>query len=206
MHPFRRLLQALAAVRSRFLIGGLILALTSSIATAEVKPQPRPTPPATAATVINPVAPQTGPVTNLPLPRFVSMKAETGNVRRGPSLTHRIDWVFQHQNMPLMIVGEYGHWRRVVDREGAGGWMHYALLSGVRTVIVKHDLTPIHAKPTSTSQIRARAEAGAIVNLDGCRAGWCRVKQGRTRGWVEAGTLWGLDTDLGVQTRRADLR
>lgn len=38
-----------------------------------------------------------GPVTNLPMPRFVSMKAAEGNVRRGPSLTHRVDWVFKHE-------------------------------------------------------------------------------------------------------------
>ncbi|CAN0603746.1 unnamed protein product, partial [Ectocarpus sp. 12 AP-2014] len=36
-----------------------------------------------------------GKVTNLPIPRFVSLKAEEGNARRGPSLSHRIDWVFQ---------------------------------------------------------------------------------------------------------------
>ena len=42
-----------------------------------------------------------GPVTNLPLPRFVSMKANEGNVRRGPSLTHRIDWVYTRRDMPL---------------------------------------------------------------------------------------------------------
>ena len=43
----------------------------------------------------------TGPVTSLPLPRYVSLKASEGNVRRGPSLTHRIDWVFKRRNMPL---------------------------------------------------------------------------------------------------------
>ena len=68
-----------------------------------------------------------GPVTNLPMPRFVSMKAAEGNVRRGPSLTHRVDWVFKHENMPLKVVAEYGHWRRVQDAEGQGGWMHYSL-------------------------------------------------------------------------------
>ena len=41
-----------------------------------------------------------GSVTNLPLPRFVSLKASEGNVRRGPSLAHKIDWVFKHRNMP----------------------------------------------------------------------------------------------------------
>ena len=51
---------------------------------------------------------QTGPVTNLPLPRFVSLKAAEGNVRRGPSLTHRIDWVYKRRNMPLRITAEHG--------------------------------------------------------------------------------------------------
>ena len=32
-----------------------------------------------------------GPETNLPMPRFVSLKASESNVRRGPSLSHRID-------------------------------------------------------------------------------------------------------------------
>ena len=50
-----------------------------------------------------------GPVTNLPLPRYVSMKAAEGNVRRGPSLTHRIDWVFKRRGMPLQITAEYGN-------------------------------------------------------------------------------------------------
>ena len=36
-------------------------------------------------------APGKGTVTNLPLPRFVSLKKGDVNVRRGPGLTHRID-------------------------------------------------------------------------------------------------------------------
>jgi SH3-like domain-containing protein len=65
-----------------------------------------------------------GPVTGLPLPRYVSLKASEANVRRGPSLTHRIDWVFKRRDMPLRITAEFGHWRRVEDRDGAGGWVH----------------------------------------------------------------------------------
>ena len=67
-----------------------------------------------------------GPVTNLPMPRYVSMKASEGNVRRGPSLTHRIDWVFKRRDMPLQITAEHGHWRRVQDRDGAGALVHIA--------------------------------------------------------------------------------
>ena len=34
---------------------------------------------------------QVGAETGLPLPRFVSMKTSEANIRRGPSLTHRVD-------------------------------------------------------------------------------------------------------------------
>ncbi|MGR3493482.1 MAG: SH3 domain-containing protein, partial [Shimia sp.] len=78
-----------------------------------------------------------GPVTNFPLPRYVTMKAAEANVRRGPSQSHRIDWVFKRRDMPLRITAEHGHWRRVQDRDGMGGWVHYALLSGARSVIVE---------------------------------------------------------------------
>ena len=53
-----------------------------------------------------------------------------------PGLTHRVDWVFTRAGMPLKITAEYENWRRVEDFEGAGGWVHYSLLSGVRTVMV----------------------------------------------------------------------
>ena len=84
-----------------------------------------------------------GSVTNLPIPRYVSLKAPEANVRRGPSLSHRIDWVFQRRAMPLKITDEYGHWRRVQDIDGAGGWMHYSLLSGARTVIVREETSEL---------------------------------------------------------------
>ena len=69
-----------------------------------------------------------GSVTNLPIPRFVSIKSDECNVRRGPSLSHKIDWVFTRKGMPVEITAEYGHWRRVRDRDGVGGWVHYSLL------------------------------------------------------------------------------
>ncbi len=144
------------------------------------------------------LAAETGPVTGLPLPRFVSMKAAEANVRRGPSLTHRIDWVFRHSGMPLIVTGEYGHWRRVVDRDGMGGWIHYAMLSGAPTVIIEADLTPLHRTPASDAPLRARLESGVIARLDHCEGGWCRVRTGGRRGWVRRDAVWGLpERDLG---------
>ncbi len=133
-----------------------------------------------------------GPVTNLPLPRFVSMKTDEGNVRRGPSLTHRVDWVFKREDMPLEIVAEYGNWRRVLDIDGAGGWMHYSLLSGVRTVIVNEDFTPLRMQPDVGAEPNAYAEQGVVARLGKCLPLWCRITADHHKGWVLKSELWGV--------------
>ncbi len=138
---------------------------------------------------------QRGAVTNLPLPRFVSLKASEGNVRRGPSLSHRIDWVFRHRDMPLLVTAEFGHWRRVEDREGQGGWIYYSLLSGARTVMVEADRTPLRSRPDAESQVVAEAEEGVIARLGECLPDWCRISAGGAKGWVAKDALWGVARD-----------
>ena len=133
-----------------------------------------------------------GSVTQLPIPRFVSLKADEANVRRGPSLSHRIDWVFKRRAMPLVVTDEFGHWRRVQDLEGAGGWIHYSLLSGARTVIVQEDMTALRMKPNDRAPVNAHAEAGVIARLGECGPDWCRVRTQGQRGWVQKVALWGV--------------
>ncbi|MCP3971027.1 MAG: aspartyl-trna synthetase [Rhodobacteraceae bacterium] len=137
-------------------------------------------------------ATERGSVTKLPLPRFVSLKAGEGNVRRGPSLSHRIDWVFKRRNMPLQVIGEYGHWRRVHDRDGAGGWVHYSLLSGMRTVIVQEDMLPLLMNPDFAAPVNAHAKIGVVARLGKCAGDWCRITADRHRGWVPRRALWGV--------------
>jgi SH3-like domain-containing protein len=134
-----------------------------------------------------------GAVTNLPVPRFVSLKASEGNVRRGPSLSHRIDWVFRHRDMPLRVTAEFEHWRRVEDNEGQGGWIYYTLISGVRTVMFEADGTPLRARPDADAQVMAEAKAGVIGRLGECNADWCRITAGGERGWVLKDALWGVE-------------
>ena len=136
-----------------------------------------------------------GPETNLPLPRYVSLKTREGNVRRGPSLSHRIDWVFTREDMPLMVTAEYGHWRRVVDREGLGGWVHYALISGTRTVIVDADMQPLYRRPNLDATQNALLEAGVIARLEACQIDWCRVAAGGFSGWLPKSAIWGVGPD-----------
>ncbi|MEL7280196.1 MAG: SH3 domain-containing protein [Pseudomonadota bacterium] len=140
-------------------------------------------------------AQERGPVTNLPLPRFVSMKASEANVRRGPSLTHRIDWIFKLEDVPLEIIAEHGHWRRVRDRDGASGWVHYSLLSGARTVMVELDMLTLTAKPVSTARPIAQLELGVVARIDECDTEWCRLSVAGYRGWAPKAHLWGVRPD-----------
>ena len=136
-----------------------------------------------------------GSVTSLPLPRFVSMKAAEGNVRRGPSLTHRVDWVYTRRDMPLEITAEYGHWRRVRDRDGAGGWVHYSLLSGNRTVIVEQEMLDLHARADERAPVVARLKQNVIADLGDCDLTWCRIESHGYRGWAPKTALWGVKPD-----------
>ena len=139
--------------------------------------------------------PSKGTVTNLPLPRFVSLKKGDVNVRRGPGLTHRIDWVFTRPGMPLRITAEYEHWRRVEDETGEGGWVQYAMLSGARSVLVETDMAEFHDTADVAADVAFQAERGVIGRLLECTVDWCRVAVDGNKGWVAKADLWGVAPD-----------
>src|SRR5512136_1372540 len=65
--------------------------------------------------------PQKGPVSNLPLPRYVSLKSDRVNVREGPSKEHPTVWIYQRAGLPVEITAEFETWRKIRDSEGAEG-------------------------------------------------------------------------------------
>ena len=137
--------------------------------------------------------PGIGCVTDRPLPRYVTLKTNEGNARRGPGPEHRIDWVFTRAGMPLKLTAEFDNWRRVEDADGEGGWMHYTLLSGTRSALVAQDLTEFLAKPDDLAEVVYQSESGVIGRLLECSIDWCRVSVEGQRGWVRKGALWGVD-------------
>jgi SH3-like domain-containing protein len=141
-----------------------------------------------------------GSVTNLPLPRFVSMRAEKANARRGPNLNQRVDWEFVHSGLPLEVTAEYGQWRRVRDADGAGGWVHHSLLSGVRTALVRTDApVPLRAGPNDTAAVRAVAEPGVVGRLEACAGAWCEIAADGFAGWLPRDAIWGVTTDESIE-------
>ncbi|MDE3121328.1 MAG: hypothetical protein KGK00_06085, partial [Paracoccaceae bacterium] len=137
-------------------------------------------------------APEVGPVTGLPIPRFVSLKGNKGNARRGPSLTQRIDWVFTRAGMPLKVTGEYDHWRRVEDKDGLGGWLHYTLIAGARTVVILSPMAKLHALPEEGAPVTAEAQQNAIAHLFAAKPNWCRIGAQGDSGWIARKDIWGV--------------
>lgn len=138
---------------------------------------------------------KTGPVTGLPLPRFVSMKSDRVNIRRGPSKTHRVDWEFLRRDMPVEVVAEYGHWRQIRDHDGVGGWVHYVMISGNRTVLVEQDMLPLRYQPSADARIVAKLEQGVIADLGRCEIDWCRLSVNGFKGWAPKTAIWGVFPD-----------
>lgn len=136
--------------------------------------------------------PRLGPETNLPLPRFVSLNVGRANVRRGPGLSHRIEWEYVLRGVPLEVVAEHGHWRKVRDADGFGGWIHHSMLRGNRTAIVIAPETTLRAEPAADARPVARAEARVVGSIDRCGPIWCRFSAEGHRGFVQKADIWGV--------------
>lgn len=135
----------------------------------------------------------------LPLPRFVSLKAKSINVRVGPSLDYAIAWRYLKSGLPVEIIQEYDNWRRIRDAEGTEGWVNQALLSGERTAVAapwmrgkgEEVFVNMRSEAQANSTIVARVEPGAVVNVGQCTGEWCRVSAESVEGWMSQSEMWG---------------
>ena len=133
--------------------------------------------------------------TGLPLPRFVSLKGNKVNLRRGPSLNHKIDWVYKRKHLPVMILSEFGHWRKVTDFEDYTGWIYKDLLSGSRYIIVNREQTLLRNKASFNSLGKAILKREVIGKLIDCEGLWCFIRVKNLRGYVLAEHIWGVTID-----------
>ena len=141
----------------------------------------------------------------LPIPRFVSLKAEKVNVRRGPSSEHPVAWVFQRKGLPVEIVAEFENWRRVRDSDGEEGWILQNMLSGKRTAVIapwkQGQAVPLHSAPQAGAGLVAQVGAGVVGEVEGCDGNWCEVTAGGYDGFVEQTQLWGVYPGEKVELR-----
>ena len=136
----------------------------------------------------------------LKVPRFVSLDSDKVNLRTGPGQRYPIEWVLTRKNVPVEIIAQFEHWRRVREWDGTIGWVNQNLLTGKRHVIVaKGGSRPIHRQPEAAAALVARAEPGVVARLDECRGTWCRIATDSVSGWIRRADLWGVYPDEEVQ-------
>jgi SH3-like domain-containing protein len=128
----------------------------------------------------------------LPLPRFVSTRSDSVNVRSGPGERYPVQWVLRRKGMPVEITAEYENWRKIRDWTGTEGWVHQALLSGRRQVVVHPNEAVLRAKPDAIARPVARVQSGVIARVESCTADWCDLALGKATGWVSKQNLWGI--------------
>lgn len=132
----------------------------------------------------------------LPIPRFVSLKAEKVNVRRGPSSDHAVAWVFQRKGLPVEIVAEFENWRRVRDSDGSEGWILQNMLSGKRTAVIapwkQGQSLPLRSSAGETGGLVAKIGTGVVADIEACDGNWCELTAAGYDGYVEQTQLWGV--------------
>jgi SH3-like domain-containing protein len=127
-------------------------------------------------------------------PYFASLKNATTNMREGPSDNNRIKWVYHRKGLPVEVIASYEVWRRVRDMDGEVGWIHNALLSRERTVVVhgKSD-APVRGGADLKTAVVAQAKPGAIGRVRHCGVFVCQVRFDGAEGWMDRNRLWGIN-------------
>ena len=143
-------------------------------------------------TLIGPVAGAALAQGSLPVPRYVSLRADEVNVRAGPGVRYPVKWVFRRRYMPVEVIAEYDTWRKIRDWEGSEGWVHRAMLSSRRSVIVTADETTLRRDPAEEAPAVARLGSGMVARIEECNASWCKVSIDDYDGWLRREGFWGL--------------
>ena len=118
-----------------------------------------------AALLISGPVPEMGPAgagpamaAKLKVPRFVSLRFDTVNLRAGPGTQYPIDWVYKRRGLPVEVIRDLDTWRQVRDRWGTVGWIHLSNLSGRRTVLI--DPANRHSAQAAGRPGKSRRESG----------------------------------------------
>lgn len=126
------------------------------------------------------------------VPYWASIRAESVNMRVGPSVDFPIEWVYRRQGLPVKVVRLNQGWRLVEDPDGTRGWIVARLLSPDRSaIVIGEGPADMRAEPEEEADLRWRLEPGVVGQLGSCEDGWCELDVEGHRGWVAQVRLWG---------------
>ncbi len=129
------------------------------------------------------------------LPRFVSLRVSSANLRTGPGERFPIEWIYQKKGLPIELLKKYDTWRKIRDYEGTEGWVHSRMLTDKRTVMtLNSDQSILYADEDPTSDILAFIDPMVIGRLLECPQDslFCKVAFTGATGWILRKNLYGV--------------
>lgn len=131
----------------------------------------------------------------LPLPRFVTLKTDKVNVRKGPGSDRELAWVYSQKGLPVEITAEFETWRKIRDSEGSEGWILKNMLSSKREALVapgrKGTYVNLMYGPSVESGPVAKLASGVLADIKSCDGVWCRIVANGYDGYVDQNVIWG---------------
>jgi SH3-like domain-containing protein len=127
----------------------------------------------------------------LEVPRFVSFGSNKTNMRVGPGIKYPIKWVYHRRHLPVLVIAEFSHWRKVMDYTGEEGWVHKNLLNGKRTFIMHKENAILRKSAKNDSMPVARLSKGIVGFLGKCLSNWCEATINNFEGWLKTDDIWG---------------
>lgn len=130
----------------------------------------------------------------LPLPRFVSLRYNTVNMRTGPGERFPIAWVFHKKGLPLEVIDEFEYWRKVRQSDGTTGWIHKKQLTNNRTAFCNKEQMNIYKRPEQDSNIIAILKGKVLMKVVECEANndFCKVNVNELYGHALKDDLYGI--------------
>ena len=133
-----------------------------------------------------------GSETNLPLPRFVSLRSSEVNLRTGPGTMYPVDWVYVRRELPVEVIAEFDVWRKIRDWQGTTGWVHQSMLDGSRYALIIGGERLLREEPDAGAPPAARLEPCVIGELRRCDGAWCRLDVQGYKGWLKRDEFFGV--------------
>ena len=126
-------------------------------------------------------------------PYWASIASGQAMTRTGPGKNYPGVWLYQRRDLPVRVLKRYEHWRLIEDMDGAKGWMLVTLLSDRRTAVVRAgEPRAVRVEPGDGAKPRYLAAAGAVGQIDHCKAGWCHIAFAKREGYIRTSDLWGV--------------
>ncbi|WP_425230326.1 SH3 domain-containing protein [Sphingomonas sp.] len=127
-------------------------------------------------------------------PYWNSIRAGEARMRTGPGRQYPASWVYRRADLPVRVVAEHREWRKVEDPDGTQGWMQTNLLSGARTALIRGaEPVTMLERPVTGARLLFRAAPGVVGRISACGNGWCRLDVKGRAGFVQVGSLWGVE-------------